>query len=85
MAMKNERGNLDDIPSKKPFGTRIAHYAIFEIALWFVVGVLVLAFEGGPIGLLIAVAIAIIAGIAWRDIARRARNPMQQPRNSSEP
>lgn len=85
MAMDNERGNLDDVLPKEPFGTRLAHYAIFEIAFWFIVGVLVLAFEGGLVGLLIAVAIAVIAGIAWRDIARRAKNPVQQPRSPSEP
>jgi hypothetical protein len=85
MAMKDERGNLDDVLPKEPFGSRVAHYAIFEIAFWLITVVLLLLLEAGLIGFLIAVAIAIAVGIAWRDIARRAKNPVQQPRNSGEP
>jgi hypothetical protein len=85
MAMENERGNLDDVLPKEPFGTRVAHYAIVEIAFWLIGGVVLLMLEGGLIGLIIVIAIGIFAGIAWRDIARRAKNPVQQHRGSGEP
>jgi len=78
--MEKERGNLDDVlPPERFDGTKFAHWTFVEFAFWIVVGLLWLAFEGGVVGLIITVAVALFVGIAWRDIARRSQNPIEEP------
>ena len=82
--MDKERGNLDDVLPRESFGTRFAHYTFMELAFWAVIVLLWLAFEGGIVGLIITGVVAVLIGVAWRDIARRSKNPIQAPDRSHE-
>jgi hypothetical protein len=75
--MNKEQGNLDDVLPPEPLGTRLAHGLLFEFAFWIVVGLAWLAFEGGVVGLVIVAIVAVLVGVAWRDISRRSKNPIQ--------
>jgi tetrahydromethanopterin S-methyltransferase subunit B len=79
--MEKPRGNLDDVVPPQQFGTRLSHAFLIEMGLWFVAGLLWLAFEGGVVGLMIVAVVAVITGFAWRDISRRAKNPIQSQSN----
>ena len=82
--MNKQRGNLDDVMPPAELGTRASHFFLLEFAFWAVVALLWLAFEGGIGGLLITAGIALFAGLAWRDLARRAKNPVQVNRPNDE-
>jgi hypothetical protein len=82
--MEKHRGNLDDVVPPDPLGTRVAHYSIAGFIFWALVALVWLAFEGGVVGALTAAAVAIFIGIAWRDLARRAKNPTQHRPPSNE-
>jgi hypothetical protein len=82
--MKRQRGNLDDVMPPAELGSRPSHFFVLEFAFWAVVALLWLAFEGGVVGLLVTAGIALFAGLAWRDLARRAKNPIQAKRPSDE-
>jgi O-antigen/teichoic acid export membrane protein len=76
--MEKHRGNLDDAVPPDPLGTRVAHFAIAEFVICALVALVWLAFEGGIVGAVIAASAAIVIGIAWKDLARRANNPIRR-------
>jgi uncharacterized membrane protein len=76
--MEKPKGNLDDVMPPESFGTRFAHYTMLEFVFWIVIGLLLLAFEGGIIGLIIVALVAVVVGFAWRDVTRRSKSPIQK-------
>jgi membrane protein implicated in regulation of membrane protease activity len=82
--MSEPRGELHKVPASESFGTRLATGLFVEVALWIAAGLVWLALDGGIVGFLIAAVVAVFVGVAWRDVARRAENPIQERTRSNE-
>jgi predicted PurR-regulated permease PerM len=82
--MNEPPSNVDKVSSSEPLGMRLATGLLTQVALLIAAGLVWLALDGGIVGFLIAAVVAVFVGVAWRDVARRAENPIQERTPSNE-